>query len=471
MAYDNKKPYNQQQDQAPREQVPPLKLTAENLKELEAITNRDGFTPFDSIDLTMMAEQVGVGRYGDFRMFIRRASSLGLNPLDNDIHMEYKYSKGQAKPMFFVHIDGWRKIADQNGELDGFKQVPGQDENGRYIDTIIWRKGRSHPFESRVYMGEFSGQLHGTMPMHMLGKVGEALGYKRAFPVSGVMSDGEVEAWREREPDTEPTPSKPEQQQAPTGVTNVGGYAVAEKKDPAPATEAPKQEQVTPAATTAAAPAQGQEAQPEDPKQTFKRLFSGIVALGVTKQELETFQGVYFAGQKPGPAEYIALYEKLTEVFKDPTVVESFRSDPAAAAQVLGDEDAPAEATEAEDPALIAARNGVAEKFPNWTPELIRLGSMWCADRMQSAAQLDAFLIANGMQTAPPGRVEAFLSITRHFTLPFAPKILAYAKRTQMPLSEIERQIEVSAGVSPRDPSADAKAVRETLAGMAKELQ
>jgi hypothetical protein len=462
MAYNNEQNRGRQDNDAPPRAnyaIPNLTLTAEQLAELEAMTNREGFTPIDRLDLQMMAEQVGQARYADFRLFVRRCSSLGISPLDNEIHMEYKSAQGAPKAVFTVHVDGWRKIVDKTGELDGFEQVTGADENGSYIDTIVWRKGRSHPFRSRVYRGEFKGQLHGTMPMHMLGKSGEVLGLKRAFPVSGVLSEGDNDNWQEGDaPEPQPTTTQPQPDEKATQV--IDGYTVASTKP----VETPKPTEKT------EAPVETKKAEPppEDPKKKeYQTLIADILAMGITKPELKSFTEGYLEAAKvkklDDPEKYLELYRNTLAILRRAAHhVDLFKENPAAAGKSLYNRADKAPEPTAEtpvDPILTAAREGVSAKFPTWSPELLKLGSYWCVDRMQSADNLDALLIASGMSTAPPGRVEAYLAIMRNITPGSSPALLAFARRTQLTMSEIEDDIAKGVGFSLRAPETTQKAV------------
>lgn len=237
----------------------------------------------------MIAELSPEAYYSDFKRFIYRCSELGLNPLQNDAHLDYRFHQNKARALTVIHIDGYRKIADQSGELDGFDQELGQDARGEFVKTTIWRKGRVHPFVSRVYFDEFmqSGEysIYRSKPYHMVSKCGAALCYKIAFPVSGMTLEEEAESWIDpAETDTIAASRKPAD----------NPYTVAESgpdSEPESSPEPADDDQPEPA-PTAPAPSV------KSDREVYSEIANEMLTMGVEAATIKNFLDRYFGDDK-----------------------------------------------------------------------------------------------------------------------------------------------------------------------------
>lgn len=430
------------QEQAERVAVPVLKLTSEDIAGLAASTQREGFLPFDEGEIAMIADLCPNALLPDVKRFIYRASGLQLNPLYNEIHMEYKYSKGQPKATFVIHIDGYRKIANASGQFGGFKQVTGDDIQGKYIDTTIWRKDAPHPFEARVYFAEWEGDLYQKKPYHMVAKCGAAFCYKIAFPVSGLTSEDENDAWSDPGRGAEPE----QQRQAASAYTvtemklttpeQAGGRVPPVPMPPPPPVQPTPQPTATaepPRPVPGTPPLIDVEAEKQALKAEWKDIAGRLTAIGVTKADFDFYYAGYYMQrgiEKPTPLQTVEALRNAEAWIKENGSDEFFAK--------VRPEPNSADAWAA-DPAVKAALADVRATFPAWSPGLCKVAALWCSDQLREANQLDAFLINSGLnaQTAP-GKLEAFLAITRHMVVSAGPSVVKYAEVNDVPFSALE---------------------------------
>lgn len=191
-----------------------------------------------------------------FAQYMVYCAELGLNPLVNEIHLEYRSAYegfGENKtpvrrPINVVHIDAYKnRMAEM---LDGNEQTPGKDEDGYYVDTVLYIKGKSRPITARAYYTEYStGKgLWLTKKFVMTAKCSLA----QACRLLGLFNNSYIAEEIERNDD--------EDQQRPERPANkLSDFAVAAKPAPqAPPAQAP------PAPAPAAEPAPAAQA-PQTP--------------------------------------------------------------------------------------------------------------------------------------------------------------------------------------------------------------
>ncbi len=450
------------QDRQERQTLAPLTLTPEQVAQLSAMTKREDFLFFAPDEVEMILDLSNPCMLPDFRRFLYRAAGLGLNPLHNEIHMEYKWSRNQPKATFVLHIDGLRKIADRTGQRAGFSQKPGMDERGEYVESTVYRKDCEHPFVSRVYCQEFmqTGEysLYKTKPYHMVAKCGEAFAYKQAFPVSGLNTEDEVEVW--------PTDQGPRDNTRETGPRLVqdpqaSPYVVAEKQaekqasEPAPQVQPQTQNASQPPIAAAFGPNGPTSTQP--PRPLHQVIADRLKALGVEKAEITDFVNWHFRypDGKLTQDQYIEAFTRAENYLKEHSIGEfrenlaqarAERAEWLAKQQQSGQQPAQ-QAAGAGDPVLGKITEQVIAKFPRWSPELVRIAALWCLDQVKDPGALDAFLIALGITPeTPPGRIEALLAISRHMAMSSGLAILEYSRKTNEPLSWIEHQLSQAVG-------------------------
>ena len=223
-------PQNEQQ----RPPAPPKEpMSPEGLADVRRLI--DGLPlQFTNEEITLLWDEAPpVTKWPDFKRFVYTAAVKSLNPLLGDLHLEYRNDRasGGVKCSIVTHLDALQKIAARTGKMDGFRQVDGTDERGAYVDSILWVKGCSHPFEFRAYYSEFvvtkSGgeatYMWSKMSRHMTAKCGSKGVLKMAFPeeTSGVVTDEEMPLVTEQMRNSE-TPEPPP------------AFTVGEKPAPAP---------------------------------------------------------------------------------------------------------------------------------------------------------------------------------------------------------------------------------------------
>lgn len=211
-----------------------------------------------------------------------------------------------------------------------------------------------------------------------------------------------------------PSDRQPEHQPAPPS------YVVAEKVSPVAALEPPVTVKSTP---------------------EWKTLAERLKVKGLTSEELTTAcclqhnksKGSTFTG-----AEKLATCTHI-EAYLETHTIEHYRAQLANPAQV------PQQT--ATDPAVAEATKQVAARWPLWSPELVKIAALWCADQVKGADILDACLIAAGVtQTTPPGKIESLLAISRHMAMGAMLAIATYAKKSNDPIGLIEEQLSKAAG-------------------------
>lgn len=209
----------------------PLILTPEQIVQVCEMT--DGkLTP---LDVEMILELTPVGtQFPDFRRYVKRCVTLGLDPTANEIHMEYRFQHGRTQALFVIHVDGYRKMAHATGSFAGFKQVYGEDAiGGKYVESVVYRKDSAEPFTGRTYANEFTddSDIWRNKKLHMTGKTSESLAYKRAFAFSGTITEEEVTAFFDRTPREPEPPAAP---MPPQKEESASTYEVGEIPIPAP---------------------------------------------------------------------------------------------------------------------------------------------------------------------------------------------------------------------------------------------
>lgn len=186
----------------------------------------------------------------EFKSFIERCQSTGLNPLDNQIH----FIKGNGNPIIIVSIDGFRAVAEKTGKyagnedyvFDGKRNQREMLDEKKFFPTTatatIYKmvEGNICKFSATAGWTEYNGggRMWKKMPFLMLGKCAEALALRKAFPsvLGGVYSSEEMEQadrpkvdMRE-EPKQVPKPEKPKEKRFPDDWTEKELMTAIEKQ-------------------------------------------------------------------------------------------------------------------------------------------------------------------------------------------------------------------------------------------------
>lgn len=247
----------------------------------------------------------------DQQVFMHVAQRTGLDPFARQIYMIARREKqpdGSYKVKWTIQtgIDGFRLIAERHAQYAGTLDPEWCGADGVWHDAWVeqkppvaarvkvLRRDRQHPITLPVRFNEFAatfqdGNLQGqwrTKPTHMIGKVAEAAGLRKAFPqdFSGIYIPEEMD----RDDDARPASRTVVDHQAPPTVAELTG-AVVQGETAEPAVE-PTAEK---AATTADGP-------PEQRRmRRMRRLFALIrdvdvgdrhqYATGVLKRDVTTF--------------------------------------------------------------------------------------------------------------------------------------------------------------------------------------
>jgi|GEM_PF-7036843 len=130
----------------------------------------------------------------EFGLLIHLAKTYQLDPLARQI-WAVKYGNNPAA--IFAGRDGFLAIAHRSGVFDGMQSGSRKDGNELVGWAKVYRKDYSHPFEVEVYFDEYGkdarNPLWRTKPRTMLQKVAEAQCLRKAFAVSGLYSQEEID--------------------------------------------------------------------------------------------------------------------------------------------------------------------------------------------------------------------------------------------------------------------------------------
>lgn len=134
------------------------------------------------------------------------ADQYSLNPFTKEIYA-FPDKRGGIVPV--VGIDGWSRIINEHPMFDGVEFNMGRDEeNGAWMECVLFRKDRSHPIRIREYMVEVARQTDPwrTHPRRMLRHKSLIQCARIAFGFVGIYD--EDEAARILEKDITPRPER-----------------------------------------------------------------------------------------------------------------------------------------------------------------------------------------------------------------------------------------------------------------------
>ena len=172
---------------------------------------------FSSEQIKLLAETVAKGcDQNELAFFLQVAKLKRLDPFTGQIHCVKRWdsSAGREKIVIQTGIDGYRVTASRSGDLAGSDDPVYDTEDGEHPNwakVTVYRYGRNDeriPYTATARWSEYvqlvkdkqSGEFRPNsmwkkMPWLMLGKVGEALALRKAFPdeLSGMYTDEEME--------------------------------------------------------------------------------------------------------------------------------------------------------------------------------------------------------------------------------------------------------------------------------------
>lgn len=130
----------------------------------------------------------------EFELLLHIANKYNLDPLLKEIWCIKRNPRENA--LIMTSRDGYLTIAHRSGQFDGMQSGTTEDQNGKLVKAWceVWRKDMSHSFKSEVRFSEYvqSSFIWQKYPSAMLIKVAEVFALKRAFSISGMLTQEEI---------------------------------------------------------------------------------------------------------------------------------------------------------------------------------------------------------------------------------------------------------------------------------------
>lgn len=146
--------------------------------------------------LDLVKSMVAKGCTNDeFALLCHLAKTYQLDPLAREI-WAIRYGNNPAQ--IFVGHAGLINLALRSGKLDGMKcEILNVDSDDPVAKATVWRNDMSHPIEAEVYWSEYGkdakNPLWKTKPRTMLRKTAEVHALRRAFALSGLYTEEEMD--------------------------------------------------------------------------------------------------------------------------------------------------------------------------------------------------------------------------------------------------------------------------------------
>jgi len=151
----------------------------------------------------------------EFKVFLHVAETYGLDPFNKEL---FFLKDNKDKKNIFTSRDGYLSIANRHEAFDGlvsdvvrandeFKRtttgiehIYGGSDRGNIVGAyaLVYRKGRKYPVYIFAPFEEYNGynSVWNRYPSAMILKVAESMALKRAFSVSGLVSQEEMDVQR-----------------------------------------------------------------------------------------------------------------------------------------------------------------------------------------------------------------------------------------------------------------------------------
>ena len=155
----------------------------------------------------ILLETVAKGvRSEEFLFMLELAKKYQLDPFAKQIYC--------TKVGIIVSRDGYLAIAHRHPAFDGINTTFQHDDQGNIVSatTTVWRKDISHPFTETAYWSEYArdGETWKKYKHTMLQKCSERLALSRAFCITGLYADAELDVPEdELQPGEEPISQPP----------------------------------------------------------------------------------------------------------------------------------------------------------------------------------------------------------------------------------------------------------------------
>ena len=128
----------------------------------------------------------------EFAALIVVSNAYGLNPLLKEIYA-FPAKGGGIIP--YVSVDGWVRITNEHPQFDGveFNDIVDDKGNLYAIESVIYRRDRTHPIKVTEYMDECKGNgpAWQKTPKRMLRHRALIQGARIAFGFSGIYAEGD----------------------------------------------------------------------------------------------------------------------------------------------------------------------------------------------------------------------------------------------------------------------------------------
>lgn len=136
----------------------------------------------------------------EFAVFLELARRYQLDPFSKQI-WAIKYNGNAAQ--IFTGRDGFLSIAHRSGVFDGMESGVDVDKTGETIGWAkVYRKDMTHPFSITVSLKEYDTgkSLWREKPRTMIQKVAESQCLRRAFSISGLYDQDEIDTPEQQQP-------------------------------------------------------------------------------------------------------------------------------------------------------------------------------------------------------------------------------------------------------------------------------
>lgn len=153
-------------------------------------------TPIITEDQYDLAKTVAAGCTTDseFKLFIYIANKYKLDPLLKEVWCIKRNAREPA--IIMTSRDGYLSIAHRSGMFDGLQSGTIENEKGELIKAWceVWRRDMTHSFKAEVKFSEYrqNNIIWQKYPSAMLIKVAEVFALKRAFSISGMLTQEEI---------------------------------------------------------------------------------------------------------------------------------------------------------------------------------------------------------------------------------------------------------------------------------------
>ncbi len=127
----------------------------------------------------------------EFALLYHIANKYNLDPLVKEIWCIKRSPSSPA--LIMTSRDGYLKIAHASGKLDGLQS--GADIQKDIAWCEVWRKDMTHSFRSEIRISEYKqtgNPVWAKYPSAMAIKVAEVFTLKRAFSISGMLTEDEM---------------------------------------------------------------------------------------------------------------------------------------------------------------------------------------------------------------------------------------------------------------------------------------